>query len=108
VALSEDSDPTDLAGLRELVEKTLDEKKVKLAEGPVGMVAVDLGGKVGTDFKVEAIPTLVLLDAKGIVRSVRLGYDPDAAEQLAGEIKALVAGKPLPEPEKAADSPDRK
>jgi thiol-disulfide isomerase/thioredoxin len=107
VALSEDAEPADVTGLRLLVEKTLEEKMVKLADGPVGMVALDLEGKVGNDFKVESVPTLVLLDAKGVVRAVHLGYNPDAAELLAAQIKALVDGKPLPEPSKPADASDK-
>ena len=65
VALSQDDDPKELAEVRKLVEKTLDEKKIKLTGTPVGLIGLDPSNSVGEAFQVEAYPTVVLLDAQG-------------------------------------------
>jgi thiol-disulfide isomerase/thioredoxin len=96
VALSEDADPADAPGLQALVEKTLKEKDVKLVDGPVGIVGLDLKGKVGAAFEVDSLPTLVLIDQKGMVRSVHIGYTEHASVVLGEEIVALLEGKPIP------------
>jgi thiol-disulfide isomerase/thioredoxin len=98
VALSEDAEPTDLPGLRTLVEKSLKENSVKLAEGPVSMVAIDLEGKVGNSFKVDGLPTLVLIDPKGTVQAVHVGFTEHADVVLGEQIVALLQGKTLTKP----------
>ena len=107
VALSvDDNDGIDLIPVRTLIEETLKERKVTLTGNSVGRLAVDPGGAIGKDFQANAIPMLVLLDAKGIVRAVHIGYTERS--ELTAEIDALLAGKPLPgaeakKDEKAAD-----
>ncbi len=102
VALSQDSEPAELSEVRKRVEKTLDEKKIKLTGGTVGQIALDPSNSVGNAFEVEGYPTLVILDGKGIVQSAHVGYNPDTAEplhkSLAKEIDALLEGKSLAVP----------
>jgi thiol-disulfide isomerase/thioredoxin len=99
LALSIDrAEAGDLNEARGKVEATLKEMKLTLAaEGanPVGLVALDPLGKVAEGYGVEAIPFVVLVDAKGVVRAVHVGLT--AREVLAEEVDALLAGKPLAE-----------
>jgi thiol-disulfide isomerase/thioredoxin len=99
VALSEDDHPGEISEIRKLVEKTLADQKIDLAAGPVGRIGLDPSNAVGKAFEVEGYPTLVILDANGVVQSAHVGYNPDAAEalqkSLAVEIDALLEGKPL-------------
>ena len=95
VALSQDSEPNELAEVRKLVEKTLDQKKIKLTGTPVGLIGLDPSGSVGKAFDVEGLPTIVVLDAKGTVQSAHVGFSPDIREKLTTEIDTLLAGKPL-------------
>jgi thiol-disulfide isomerase/thioredoxin len=78
IALSLDERPSDLAGVRTLVEQSLSEQKLTLARGQVGRVALDPTGALGKVFDVGAIPTVVILDRQGVVRMVHVGYDPEA------------------------------
>ncbi|WP_165250928.1 redoxin family protein [Paludisphaera soli] len=100
VALSQDKEPTELAEVRKLVEKTLAEKKIDILGKPAAAVGLDPSGSIGELFAVEGLPTLVVLDAKGVVQSAHVGFSPDIRETLAAEIDALLAGKPLPKKEK--------
>jgi thiol-disulfide isomerase/thioredoxin len=95
VALSQDSEPAELSEVRKLVEQTLKGKKLTLTGNPVGLIALDPSGTIGTAFEVEGFPTLVLLDDKGTVQSVHVGFRPDIREQLSSEIDSLLAGKSL-------------
>ncbi len=102
VALSiDDGDPADLAEVRSLVEQTLATKKLTIAREPVGLVALDPKMDVANAFGVESIPFLVVLDQEGIVRAVHVGYDEnvDVRAKLNAEIDALLAGKPIAEPD---------
>ena len=48
----------------------------------------------------------MVLDRKGIIRSVHVGYHPDIADVLTVEVEALLAGKPIPgEKQKDANGP---
>ncbi|WP_165226863.1 redoxin family protein [Aquisphaera insulae] len=95
VALSADSEPSELSEVRKLVEKTLAEKKIDLTGTPVGQIALDPSGTIAKAFEVEAFPTLAVLDEKGIVQSVHVGFAPDIRQKLTEEIESLLAGKPL-------------
>jgi thiol-disulfide isomerase/thioredoxin len=107
VALSQDTEPTELSEIRKLVEKTLEEKKLTLTGSPAGRIGLDPSNSVGTAFEVEGYPTLVILDGKGIVQSAHVGYNPESAEplhkSLAKEIDALLEGKSLAAPKAAAE-----
>ncbi|QEH36123.1 Sporulation thiol-disulfide oxidoreductase A precursor [Aquisphaera giovannonii] len=95
VALSEDSDPSELGEVRKLVEKTLAGKKITLTGNDVGLIALDPSGTIAKAFDIEGFPTLAILDAKGVVQSVHVGFSPDIRQKLEAEIDALLAGKPL-------------
>jgi thiol-disulfide isomerase/thioredoxin len=99
VALSEDDEPSDLAELRKLVEKTLDEKKIKLTGTPVGLVGLDPSHSVRDAFLVDAFPTTVLLDGKGVIQAAHVGIPKgdfdEAVRTLGKEIDTLLEGKPL-------------
>ena len=98
VALSEDQRPSELGEVRKLVEKTLDQKKIKLTVSPSGKIALDPSGTIGEAFQVEGLPTLVLLDAKGIVRSAHVGFSPDVGAMLRKEIDTVLKGEALAPP----------
>ncbi|WZO96365.1 redoxin family protein [Isosphaeraceae bacterium EP7] len=95
IALSvDDNDGVDLIPARTLIEETLKEKKITLTGNSVGRLAIDPGGEIGKAYQANAIPMLVLLDAKGVVRAVHIGYTERS--ELTAEIDALLDGKPLP------------
>jgi thiol-disulfide isomerase/thioredoxin len=106
VAVSQDSQPSEIAAVRKLVEKTLSDNKINLTGNSVGQIGLDPSNTVGSAFDVEGIPTLVILDAKGIVQSAHVGFNPDAAEPLhkalAKEIDTLLGGKSLAGPKAGA------
>jgi thiol-disulfide isomerase/thioredoxin len=112
VALSQDDDPSELSEVRKLVEKTLADKKINFTGGAVGRIALDPSKSVGTAFEVEGYPTLVILDGKGIVRSIHVGFDREAAEPLhktlAREIDTILAGKTPAAPHANAKEASRK
>lgn len=82
VALSQDDHPAEISQVRDLVETTLNKHGINLGASPVARIALDPSNSVGKAFEVEGYPTLVILDAKGIVRSAHVGFDPGAAEPL--------------------------
>jgi thiol-disulfide isomerase/thioredoxin len=71
------------------IKKFQEKKKLKFT------AALDSEGTIGDAYKVEGIPMLVLVDKKGIVQSVHLGYNPSIKATLTKEIDALLAGKDL-------------
>ena len=56
VALSQDDDPSDLAQVRKLVEKTLADKKINLTGNPVGRIGLDPSKSVGDGVRGRRIP----------------------------------------------------
>jgi peroxiredoxin len=73
----------------EQVQKFLKDNKLAIT------VALDSEGVVGGAYRAEAIPQLVLIDKKGIVQSVHVGYDPAIKDVLRKELDTLLAGKDL-------------
>jgi thiol-disulfide isomerase/thioredoxin len=106
VALSQDDEPAELSQVRKLVEKTLSEKGFALSMAPVGLIGLDPSKSVGGAFELEGYPTLVIVDRKGVVQSVHVGYDPNSSvpfnKSLAKEIDSLLEGKSLLAPTDAA------
>ena len=98
--------------MRKLVEKTLAENKIDLTANPVGRIGLDPSKSVGTAFELEGYPTLVILDGKGIVQSVHVGFNPEAGEPLhkalGKEIDALLEGKPLATPKEQLKEASKK
>jgi peroxiredoxin len=69
------------------INKFLKEEKYDLT------VALDSEGKVGEAYGAEGIPLLAIVDKKGIVQSVHVGYSPDIKQVLRKELDAILAGK---------------
>jgi thiol-disulfide isomerase/thioredoxin len=95
IAVSQDRNPDDGSSVRKLVEDLLDSKKLGLDKPPRSSVALDPGQEVGDAFGVQALPTLFLLDGKGTVQSVRVGYSDKLKDELAADIDHLLSGKNL-------------
>lgn len=77
----------------------LDEKpedaKAFLEKHPAGFtVAVDASGRCPRDFGVQAMPSSYLVDRKGIIRYVHLGFRRAEAQKLRGLIEQLLAERP--------------
>jgi thiol-disulfide isomerase/thioredoxin len=103
VALSQDDRPSDPIEVRKLVETTLDKQQINLTAAKVGLVGIDPSHATGDVFNVNAYPTLVLIDAKGVVQAAHVGMT--SGEELSKEINTLIDGKPLvttPKPDAAA------
>lgn len=85
----------------ETIRKFLQSQKLNVT------VALDSEGAAGDSYGVQGIPTLVLVDKKGIVQSVHVGFSPRITSVLEQELDALLAGKDLgaEPPAEAKDSP---
>lgn len=105
VAVSQDNDAGEAADIRQLVEKTLSGKELKLASGPLSAVALDPPKDVGKAFHVQAIPTLVLIDRQGVVQAVHVGFRPDIRDTLAEQIDSVRKGLSLVPAEENAAGP---
>ena len=60
---------------------------------------------VAESYHVEGIPMLVLIDKKGVVRSVHVGYSPAIKATLRKELDAILAGKDLPKEPSPGEAP---
>lgn len=49
------------------------------------------GDRVARKLGIERLPTTILVDRRGIVRHVHVGYDERVEERVAAEVKALLA-----------------
>ena len=104
VAVSQDADPEDLKEVRKLVEAKLAEEGIDLLKGDVGKIALDPTHAVGDAFGVQGIPMVAILDAKGVVQSVHVGFRPEVGELLSSDIDTLLEGKSLVAPPAAAEA----
>ena len=57
-------------------------------------VVVDGNGDTSRAYGVTALPTMILVDKKGVVRDVFVGFDPTADGKLEATVKALLAEAP--------------
>ncbi len=73
----------------EQIREFLKSKKIEIT------VALDSAGQTGSDYGAEAIPMLILIDKKGVVQSVHVGYNPSIKKTLQKELDALLSGKDL-------------
>jgi hypothetical protein len=80
--------------VRKLVERTLDEHKLVLTGNSVGRIGLDPSGSVGEAFDVEGYPTVVIMDAQGIIRGAHVGFSPEIGKSLRQEIDACLAPRP--------------
>ncbi|MDB4941203.1 MAG: thioredoxin family protein [Labilithrix sp.] len=60
-------------------------------------VVVDANGDTSRAYGVSALPTMLVVDKKGIVREVFIGFDPSGEGQVETVLKALLA-EPAPPP----------
>jgi thiol-disulfide isomerase/thioredoxin len=58
-------------------------------------VALDSLGRTGEAYQASALPILVLIDKKGVVQSVHIGYSPAIKTMLRKELDDLLAGTDL-------------
>jgi membrane-associated protease RseP (regulator of RpoE activity) len=73
-------------------------------------IVVDKDGDTSRAYGVSALPTMLLVDKKGVVRDVFIGYDPSGDARLEASLKALLAETappptPVPPPTPAAPRP---
>lgn len=104
MAVSQDADPEDLKGVRKLVEAKLADEGIDLLKGEVGKIALDPTHAVGNAFGVQGIPMVVILDPKGVVQSVHVGFRPEVGELLTSDIDTLLEGKSLVNAPAAAEA----
>ncbi|HZU85506.1 MAG TPA: redoxin domain-containing protein [Polyangiaceae bacterium] len=57
-------------------------------------VAVDKHAETTRSYGVVSLPTLVVIDRRGVVRDVAIGYDPAENARLEGSVRALLAEAP--------------
>jgi thiol-disulfide isomerase/thioredoxin len=51
--------------------------------------------QIGREYKVSGIPTTVLIDPRGVIQSVHIGFGEGAEQRLASEIESVLEGKPI-------------
>ena len=73
-------------------------------------IVVDKEGATSRAYGVTALPTMLLVDKKGVVREVFIGYDPGADARVEAALKTLLAETapppvPLPPPTPSAPRP---
>jgi len=61
-----------------------------------GDVSLDPDNELGKMFKATSFPTMVLLDRKGKIAAVNVGFRPDLPDRTKKQIEAILAGKPIP------------
>lgn len=66
-------------------------------------VAADPHGETTRSYGVTSLPTIVLVDKRGTVRDVAIGYDGDEDSRLDAAIRALLAEPWSPSPERATE-----
>lgn len=69
-------------------------------------VPLDRDQKVGELFRVQGIPRTVIIDTRGIIQAVHVGFWPDIESRLREELAALVAGRSLLPDTEPADADD--
>jgi thiol-disulfide isomerase/thioredoxin len=69
-------------------------------------VVIDKEGETSKAYGITALPTMLVVDKKGIIREVFIGYDPMGDARLEASLKALLAETaPAPAPTPAAPAP---
>jgi peroxiredoxin len=71
---------------KKVISKFLKKKQLKALS-----VIMDETRKIGGDYKVKGIPKTVIIDQKGVVRHVHVGFSPGMGERLKGEINKLLS-----------------
>lgn len=74
------------------LDENLDDAQHFLAEHPAHFtVAAAAGGQCPQDFGVKAMPSSYLIDRRGVIRHVHLGFRPGEAEQVRALVEQLLA-----------------
>lgn len=74
------------------LDEQVDDAKIFLTEHPTNFtVLVDATKQCAKDFDVKAMPSSYLIDRKGIIRHVHLGFKDEDAQLLRNQIEALLA-----------------
>jgi thiol-disulfide isomerase/thioredoxin len=60
-------------------------------------VVIDKDGETSRAYGVTALPTMLIIDKKGVIRDAFIGYDPSSDARVEAEVKALLA-EPGPAP----------
>jgi thiol-disulfide isomerase/thioredoxin len=71
-------------------------------------VVHDLDNKVGPGYGARGFPTMVVVGKTGKIEAVNVGAISDLEVRLAGQLDALIAGKPLPKVATAKPKPRRR
>ena len=71
---------------KKVISKFLKKKQLKALS-----VIMDETRKIGGDYKVKGIPKTVIIDQKGVVRHVHVGFSSGMGERLKGEINNLLS-----------------
>jgi thiol-disulfide isomerase/thioredoxin len=79
----------DLKESKAKVEEFLKKEKLNMTVG------LDSKGNVAKAYGVSGIPMLLLIDKKGVVQAVHIGYSPAIEKELHKELDGILAGKNL-------------
>jgi peroxiredoxin len=71
---------------KKVISKFLKKKQIKALS-----VIMDETRKIGGDYKVKGIPKTVIIDQKGVVRHVHVGFSSGMGERLKGEVQDLLS-----------------
>jgi thiol-disulfide isomerase/thioredoxin len=83
--------PNDLVLLAVNLQEPIDEvRRYVDAQRIRSRVLLDQEGRVGSTYGSESIPMQVLIDQKGIVRDVQVGFSPSMGSRLRGEVQKLL------------------
>jgi thiol-disulfide isomerase/thioredoxin len=83
--------PNELVLLAVNLQEPLDEvRQFVTAQRIRSRVLLDEEGKVGAVYGSESIPMQVLIDQKGIVRDVQMGFSPSLGTRLREEVRKLL------------------
>ncbi len=97
--LPQDNRPADAAAIRGQVEQGLASSKIRLPAGKVGLVALDPTLSIGRAYHITALPTTIVVDGRGTVQTVHIGFMEKYREMLGRELETLMAGKSLLKPD---------
>lgn len=76
------------------LDEDLEEAKTFLTQYPAGFtVAADVSKQCAKDFGVKAMPSSYLIDRKGLVHYIHLGFRPGQADELRAMVEKLLGEK---------------
>ena len=67
--------------------------------GKVGLVALDPTLSISRAYHITALPTTIVVDGRGTVQTVHIGFMEKYREMLGRELETLMAGKSLLKPD---------